>query len=125
MDLGIKVLKLPDYKIQSTLFDLKDSIQAAAYDMIRFWSQQQPNRQEAYNALHKGLKKAQMFQLTSELQLWVAGTEEGRTETLQEGKVVLRYLSKQTYLFYYYCLQQPAKIHVTAALFNFVMASIL
>ena len=86
MDLGIKALKLPDFKVQSTLFDHKDSIQAAAYDMIRFWSQQQPNKQEAYTTLREGLKKAKMYQLASQLQLWVAETVGGTSATLQEGK---------------------------------------
>ena len=74
MDLGIKVLKLLDFKIQSALFDHKDSIQAAAHDVIRHWSQQHLNSVDAYTALHTGLEEAQMHQLAGELQQWVQGT---------------------------------------------------
>ena len=84
MDLGIKALKLPNFKIQSTLFDHKDSIQAATHNVIRSWSQQQPNRQKAYIVLHTRLKEAKMHQLAAELKLWVEGTLE--SATLQEGK---------------------------------------
>ena len=86
MDLGIKVLKLPDFKVQSILFDHKDSIQAAAYDMIRFWSQLQPNKHEAYIALHTGLKEANMNQLAGELQLWVEGSVENTSAASTDGK---------------------------------------
>ena len=86
MDLGMKALNLPNFKVQSALFDHKDSIQAAAHDVIRSWSHQQPNKQEAYIALHTGLKETHMHQLAAELKPWFKGTVEETTETLQEGK---------------------------------------
>ena len=73
-DLGIKVLKLPDFRIRAALYDHKKSIQAATQDVIHSWLLQQSNRQEAYTALHTGLKEAKMHQLAGELQLWVKGT---------------------------------------------------
>ena len=86
MDLGIKALKLPDFKIKSALFDHQNSIQAASHKVISFWSQQQPNRQDAYIALHTGLKEAKMHQLAAELKLWVEGTVEKTSTAMKEGE---------------------------------------
>ena len=86
MDLGIKGLKLPGFKIQSALYDHKDSIQAASYEVIRHWSQQHANRHEAYATLLTGLKKAQMYQLAGEVQMWVEGKKEESSTSLREGK---------------------------------------
>ena len=51
MDLGIKALKPPDFRIRAALYGHKDSIQDAAHEIIRRWSQQQPTQKEAYALL--------------------------------------------------------------------------
>ena len=86
MDLGIKALKLPDFKIQSALYDHKDSIMAATHEVIRAWLQQQSNKQDAYVALHTGLKEAKMNQLAGELQLWVEATVGNTSTPMKEGR---------------------------------------
>ena len=86
MDLGIKVLELPDFKIRSALYDHRDSILAATLDVISSWVQQQTNRKEAYKALHTGLKEAKMHQLAGELQLWVEATVGKSSTPMKEGK---------------------------------------
>ena len=73
MDLGIKVLKLPNFKIQSALFDHKNSIHSASYEVIGYWSQQQLNPEDAYITLRTRLQEAKMNHLAAELQLWVEG----------------------------------------------------
>ena len=47
MDLGIKVLELPDYVTKTALFNKKE-IQDATYDVLSTWLKEQKNRQEAY-----------------------------------------------------------------------------
>ena len=71
MDLGIKCLKLPVFVIKAAWYNHRDSIQAATHDILSVWAQKQPNRQDAYTVLCRGLKEAQMHQLAAILQKWV------------------------------------------------------
>ena len=50
MELGVKVLKLPECKIESAIFDKKE-IQPAAHKVLRSWLRKQSDRHEAYNTL--------------------------------------------------------------------------
>ena len=84
-DLGITGLKLPEFMIKAALYDHSNSIQAAAHKVISSWVQQQSNRQDAYSALHTGLKEVKMHQLAGELQLWVEGTVEQPSASLERG----------------------------------------
>ena len=84
-EFGIKVLKLPGFKIKSALYDHSNSIQAAAYDVISSWVQLQSSRQEAYTTLREGLKEAKMHQLATEVQQWIEGTVDKASVTLNKG----------------------------------------
>ena len=73
MELGIKVLKFPEETIKATMFDHKDSIQAATHKLLSKWMGQQSSRQEAFMNLETGLKRAQMNFLAADLRTWVEG----------------------------------------------------
>ena len=71
--------------VKAALYDHSNSIQAAAHKVISSWVQRQSNRQEAYSALHTGLKEVEMHQLAGELQLWVEGTVKQPSASLDRG----------------------------------------
>ena len=73
MELGIKVLELPDYVVKTALYNKKE-IQLATHEVISDWSKQQANRFEAYTALKQVLEKSKFMSLAGELQQWVEGT---------------------------------------------------
>ena len=73
MDLGIKVLKQPDFVIKTALFNKKE-IQDATYEVLSTWEKGQNSRREAYINLHTGLRENGMKQLAAELKRWVEGT---------------------------------------------------
>ena len=91
MDLGIKVLKHPDFVIQRALYSNKE-ILLAAHELLRRWAAKQYNRREAYINLHAGLRKCEMKQLAAELKLWV---EEGTSTPGTSDE--RRFQSKLTY----------------------------
>ena len=72
IDLGVNVLNLPEYKIQSALYDKKE-IPSATHKLLTMWLQQQTNRHDAYNTLHFALKKAGDNMLAARLKQWVKG----------------------------------------------------
>ena len=72
MDLGIKVLKLPKFVIETALYD-NHKIQPSTHEILSRWLKKQNSRREAYINLHAGLKKYQMNQLAALLKLWVEG----------------------------------------------------
>ena len=74
MELGIKVLKLPQDTIKAAMFDHKDSMQAATHALLSKWRKQQSSGQKAYMNLQTGLKRAEMNQLASNLRIWVEGS---------------------------------------------------
>ena len=73
MELGVKVLKLSDFKIKSALHN-KKPIQLAAHELLSTWFKQQSDRQTADTALHVALRKCDGFQfMAAELKQWVLG----------------------------------------------------
>ena len=73
-DLGIKVLKIRDFKIQSALTD-KKSINLAAHRVLQTWVSGQNNRCDAYTNLVSGLRSNAFNALAGELTRWVEGTQ--------------------------------------------------
>ena len=73
MELGVKILQLPDFKVKTALYNKKE-IQLATHEVISDWSKQQTNRFEAYTALKKALEKSKFTSLAGVLQQWVEGT---------------------------------------------------
>ena len=76
VDLGTTVLHLPVFKINATLYDHNDSIQAATLELLSTWVKRQTNRKEAYTNLYSALREAQMGELAGLLKKWVEGVEE-------------------------------------------------
>ena len=76
MELGVKVLKLPEDTIKAAMFDHRDSIQAATHKVLSKWRKEQSSGHEAYMNLLEGLKRAQMNQLAAHLRMWVGGLED-------------------------------------------------
>ena len=56
LEVGVKVLKLPDCKIQTALCDHKD-IYSATHDVLRSWRKGQNNDQEAYIILKASFRQ--------------------------------------------------------------------
>ena len=84
MDLGIKVLGLPEFVIKTALFDNREKLQAATHELLSRWLKQQNNRLEAYMNLQVGLRKCRMNQLAMELKQWVEGTTADIALTAEE-----------------------------------------
>ena len=73
LDLGLKVLKLPDYKVESALSSKKE-VELAAHRTLQIWIRKQTNRYEAYRTLVTSLKSCGMHQLAAQLMEWVEKT---------------------------------------------------
>ena len=69
-DLGLKVLKIPGFKIESALTD-KKSINLAAHLALKTWASDQNNRCEAYTNLVLGLRSNGFKDLAGKLTQWV------------------------------------------------------
>ena len=69
-DLGINVLKLPAYKVDSVWTKHKPDANLAANELLHTWLKKQTNRHEAYTKLITALHKCEMNQLATELQHW-------------------------------------------------------
>ena len=76
MDLGIKVLHLPECKINAALYQNNNSIQAATHELLTTWLKRQINRQEAYTNLYSDLRKGEMKELAGLLKQWVEGVRQ-------------------------------------------------
>ena len=87
MDLGTKVLELPDFVIKTALYDMKD-IQPATHKILSTWLKQQANRKEAYVNILAGLRKCEMNQHAIELQQWVEGTAAEISGSPEKGEYV-------------------------------------
>ena len=72
-DLGLKVLKVPAYKVDSALYN-ENEIQNAAYELLQIWYSDQRNEGEAYRNLYNQLVKNGRELLAGELKQWVQGT---------------------------------------------------
>ena len=73
MELGVKVLQLPDFIVKTALYNKKE-IQSATHEVISDWSKQQTNTFGAYTALKEALEKSKFTSLAGVLQQWVEGT---------------------------------------------------
>ena len=74
LDLGLKVLRIPGFKIQSALTNKKD-IELAAYQALMTWDSNQNNRCEAYTNLLSGLRSNGFKDLAGKLNQWVEGAQ--------------------------------------------------
>ena len=72
-NLGLKVLKIAGYNVDSALYDEKD-IQSSAHKVLKTWYQDQNNRQEAYRNLYTALYNYGWRLLAGELKQSVEGT---------------------------------------------------
>ena len=63
LKLGVRVLKWPDFKIKTALFDHKDSITVAAYQVLSEWHLKFEQPHEAYDILLSGLQRENMMHL--------------------------------------------------------------
>ena len=68
MKLGVNDLKLPDCKIKSALYDHRDSINSAAYEVLSSWQLQHENRNDAHNILLSSLTQHNMMYLIGAIQ---------------------------------------------------------
>ena len=59
----MKILKLPEHKIESAVTNNPRSIQSAAYDVLSLWVKQQNNRKEAYSNLKVALGGSELGDL--------------------------------------------------------------
>ena len=73
VDLGIKVLKLPEYFTNAALYNFNNSIQEAAYHLLSMWFRGQTNGQQAYTNLYSALKEGNMGQLAGLVKQMVEG----------------------------------------------------
>ena len=73
LDLGVTVLQLPDYQVDSIWTNHKPSVNLAARELLQTWVKNQTNEHEAYTNLIASLRRCQMNQLAAELQQWVEG----------------------------------------------------
>ena len=73
MDIGVKVLRLPEYEIQSALHDKKD-IQPAAQKVFKSWLKKQENREKAFTAIRRSLQENGMNLLANVLSSSVQGS---------------------------------------------------
>ena len=86
MDLGVKVLELPDFLIKTAMYDNTGKIQPATHETLSRWLKNQNNRQEAYKNLYTGLGRSGMNQLAAELKQWVERTA---AQTLEERRQIM------------------------------------
>ncbi len=93
LELGLQVLKIPDYTVDASHTD-NTMIQTAAYRVIRAWRDQQRTGQEAYRMLYAGLQEDKWLKLASDLQMWVEGElTEGTTDLPPKRKLTCQDLS--------------------------------
>ena len=65
-DLGLNVLRLPGYKVDSALYNKKD-IELAAHETLKTWMKNQETPKVVYQNLHRGLSNHGRRQLANEL----------------------------------------------------------
>ena len=83
LELGVKGLKLEDFIIKSALFNHKQDIQSAVYDVLSSWVKQYESREEAFGHLQTALKRCNMKLLADELLGWTSKSNVS-SQTLQE-----------------------------------------
>ena len=72
MDLGLKVLQLPDFVIHSALYQ-KNPFQPAAQEILKVWHKKQTVPKQDYHTLITSVKQCQMNDLVTEVRRWVEG----------------------------------------------------
>ena len=92
-NLGTKALKVPEYIIDTALYNHRTSIQDAAHDVLSTWRKQYQSSQEAYLDLLAALKRAKMNQLATQLRMWVQGTEDV-SQISDESQLLQKYTCK-------------------------------
>ena len=103
MDLGIKVLHLPECKINAALYDHSNSIQAATHELLSTWLRRQISRQEAYTNLYSDLRKGEMKQLAGLVKRMVEGlvdTSPVTDESKYRSKIINTYFHLKLRFFY-------------------------
>ena len=75
VNLGVKVLKLPKFVIDTAVYNKKE-IQDAAYEVLGTWLKKQNNREEAFSLLQTELQASEMNLLAAEMRQW-AGSPTG------------------------------------------------
>ena len=73
-DIGLKVLKICDFKIESALTD-RTNINLAAHLALKTWARDQNNRCEAYTNLVSALRSNGFKDLAGKLTQWVEETQ--------------------------------------------------
>ena len=77
LDLGLKVLHLPGFTIDSSLYNQRD-IELAANAALDLWRKNQRTPEEAYENLHQALLDNEWRNLAEELRFWVEGKTEAK-----------------------------------------------
>ena len=99
VELGVNLLKLPEYTIQAALHD-KKKIQSATYELLRTWlhaqTDRQTDRREAYTVLNAALRAAGMHQLVGLLRQWVEGCQVASAEMTPERTSISENSMSQT-----------------------------
>ena len=67
LDLGLKVLRLPQHQVNSALTN-KGDVELAAHHILQIWCKQYTSSLEVYTALYTSLKKCGKSQLAAQLQ---------------------------------------------------------
>ena len=73
MKLGLKVLKLPDFVIESAIYK-NNPFPPPAHEILKVWLKKQDVPEQAYHNLITSLKQCQMNDLVTEVRKWVEGT---------------------------------------------------
>ena len=81
LDLGIKVLRLPDHQVDSVWTKHRPDVNLAARELLQIWKKKQTNPREAFNNLCTALQQCEMNQLVAELTQWVKNTTVQFTQT--------------------------------------------
>ena len=89
VDLGIKVLKIPDRQVDLTWTRHKPDAKLAARELLQIWLKKQTNRREAYTNLIASLQEGEMNQLAAELQTWVGESIEPSEKRLYKRILIL------------------------------------
>ena len=71
LDVGLKMLNIPERKIDLALANHPRNIQAAVREVLRFWLRQQTNREIAYTVMYDALWRNGWKMLANELKKWV------------------------------------------------------
>ena len=80
LNLGLQVLKLREYQVDSIWNKHKPDANLTARKLLQKWLQQFKSRTEAYTSLHDALTKNDMNQLATLLRKWVEANGPGKRQ---------------------------------------------